>query len=591
MAEATTRRSDAPPTGGDVARTRALLRLLARVAESSNAASALGEALRVVLPEVCERTGWEFGHAFVLADDASGDLVSSGVSYAKPAHRFEPLRRATETARYAREDPLRKLVLATRMPFWTESVGGAGAARIRDSSGAEVALRADPLTRQRIAWECGLRSAVVVPIWIGDEAVGSLEFATLELREPDADLLETLRSIGTQIGRVIERERASRALRESERHWQRLAEVAPVGIYRLDPQGVVVYMSERCLEITGLSLEQVRSGDWRDRLPPEAAERFAQARARGVARGEGWGGMLPYAHLDGSVRWALARTEPDRDEAGRLRGFVGTMTDVTERKLAEEELARHRDRLSELVAERTAELERTHERLRESERLAAVGTFAAGIAHQINNPVGTMLLAAQYAEEHLDDRESVAMALHDIVTDALRCRGVVRGVLEFARAEQAEKKPCDLNLVVHRAIDHVAAQAAERDAEIALSLDDALAPVLGSEDALEQVVANLVQNALEAGARRIDVVTANREDCVELEVRDDGRGIPEAQLPRVVMPLFTTRRGSGGTGLGLSLAQGIVCGHGGSLRLASRAGRGTVVTVQLPSALECSRTG
>jgi PAS domain S-box-containing protein len=570
-------------------RAQVLLGLLARTAEASNAATALGEALRTVVHAVCAGIGWDIGHAFVLADDGSGDLVSSGVWYPDPAGRFEPLRRATQATRYAREDPLRKLVLQTREPFWTLDVGEPGGARIRMSNGASVPLRPEPLTRQRVAWECGLRSAVVVPIWIGDETVGVLEFSTTARWERDAALAEVLGSVGTQVGRVIERERTARRLRESERQWQRLAEVAPVGIYRLDAEGVIVYMSDRCFELSGLLPEAVRSGGWRENLPPEEAERFDQMRQRGVERGEGWGGLLPYLQPDGSRRWILARTEPDRDEAGRLRGFVGTMTDVTERKLAEEEAARHGDRLRELVAERTAELERTHERLRESERLAAVGTFAAGIAHQINNPVGTMLLAAQFAEEHLDDRACVAMALHDIVADALRCRGIVRGVLEFARADEAEKKPCDLNLVVRGAVEQVATQVAEREARVELALAEGLPPVLGSDSALEQVVANLVQNALEAGARLIAVVTAKCDDGVCLEVRDDGRGIPEAQLDRVVTPLFTTRRGSGGTGLGLSLAAGIARGHGGSLRLSSQAGRGTTVTVRLPCALRRSR--
>ena len=136
--------------------------------------------------------------------------------------------------------------------------------------------------------------------------------------------------------------------------------------------------------------------------------------------------------------------------------------------------------------------------------------------------------------------------------------------------------------IARNASDQLRADAEERGASIALELAGSLPSVVASESALDQVIANLVENALEASARRI--VLRSRRDAAELllEVEDDGGGIAAGDLGQVTDPLFTTRRARGGSGLGLSLAHGIVRGHGGSLALASRIGLGTTVTVRFP---------
>jgi PAS domain S-box-containing protein len=376
------------------------------------------------------------------------------------------------------------------------------------------------------------------------------------------------------------------ALRESERFTSRLAEVLPVGIFRTDAEGRPVYLNERCHEIAGLRPEEARAvtAIWPPTEWPEEHAAFVEAGRRSRDEAAPFDQELRFLRPDGTPVWALVQALPDFDEDGRFVGHVGTITEITESRRVAEELARHRDRLGELVAERTAELERTHERLRESERLAAVGTFAAGIAHQINNPVGGILLAAQYAKDRSQEGQTVATALESIIADARRCGRIVRGVLEFARGDVGERKACDLNRIVRDASAQVAYDAHERAAAVELVLSDALPPLHASESALDQVVTNLLQNALDAGAHRVLVRTAGGPDGFVVEVEDDGCGIPPEDLAHLVAPFFTTRRERGGTGLGLTLAQGIVRAHGGRIEFSSGVGRGTTVRVRLPPA-------
>jgi PAS domain S-box-containing protein len=694
----------------DEGRTLRLLRLLARTAVASNEAQSVEAALGRALEDVCEVLGCEVGHAWLAAPDGSDDLVSSGIWRVADADsaRFEPLyRAAAEHDAGARRAPG---LLERRRPLCaTVAQDTAGRLHLRLADGEPVDLDSVAWPGLRVAWECGLRSFALIPIQVRDEVVGALEIGASGVGLTDPELLETLGHVGTQLGRVIERERAARELRRREEHLRgilgalvdtpvvivdragriaetfgslharhgvteqqvlenrpsawlredelrpmidalaevyatgeprrieqgldlpqgrfwfelrlyplhdergsveqvlcltydlserkrleealheterlatRIAEVSPVGIFRIDPEGHAIYVNERLLEISGASRAEAASGAWISRLAAPDDPGRAEALAA-IEQGRPFAVVLRFARADGSLTWALSQGVPDRDATGRLLGYVGTLTDITDRKRAEEELARHRDRLGELVAERTAELERTHQRLRQSERLAAVGTFAAGIAHQINNPVGAILIAAQFAQERVEDRDVVAMALEHIVADARRCRGIVRGVLEFARGDVEDRRLCDLNQIVRKACDNLLRGERERDVAIELDLAAGLPEIVASEAALDQVVVSLVENAVEASARCIRLRSAPDVAGIALEIHDDGRGIAPEHVDHVIDPFFTTRRGSGGTGLGLSLAYGIVRGHGGSLEFASRPGRGTTVTVRLPAA-------
>jgi len=392
---------------------------------------------------------------------------------------------------------------------------------------------------------------------------------------------------------LTERRRAEEALSASEQHFESLAEAAPLGVWRTGRDRRIAWANRRLWQILDVEPETVAGLElpallarftaegWLDapqaeRLWSEAERAYQEERGNAVE--------MHHRRRDGSLRWLQVRVEPELDAAGRFVGHVGAVNDISDLKQVQEELARHRDHLNDLVAERTAALERTHEALRRSERLAAVGTFAAGIAHQINNPLAAILLAAQRALEAPDDAQGALEALRGIADDARHCGRIVRGVLEFAHGPKAEPQPCDLNAIVRLCAPQIARDARERGAELRFDLEEGLAPVAGSESALEQVIVNLVWNAIQASAREIVVRSRAGEGEVELAVVDDGVGIPAEDRLRVFDPLFTTRPSRGGTGLGLALAQGIVRAYGGRIELDSQPARGTAISVRLPRA-------
>ena len=386
---------------------------------------------------------------------------------------------------------------------------------------------------------------------------------------------------------VSERRRTEERLRESEGRFAALARSLPVGVFRSDAATRLEYANERFWEILGLEPGRLIG------LDQHAHAALAEAEGN-VAPGEAvghWPDATQPGTLDVEVRWhrphdggrwLRVRSESQHAADGAFVGRVGAIVDVTDLKRAEEELAVHHDRLNTLVVERTTALERTHEALRRSERLAAVGSFAAGIAHQINNPVGGILLAAQYALGAPEDRARMREALLDIAQDARHCGRIVRGVLEFARGPKGAACPCDLNAIARRCVLEIATDARERGASLRLDLEAGLPPVAGSGPALEQVLVNLVWSAIEASAREVVVRSRAGEGGIELAVVDDGI----ARLPVAPVSAFDALGAGGGlrrgTGLGLALAQGIAQAHGASVEVRGGPARGNSVSVCFP---------
>jgi PAS domain S-box-containing protein len=290
----------------------------------------------------------------------------------------------------------------------------------------------------------------------------------------------------------------------------------------------------------------------------------------------------------GNDHLVSANAAPICDEEGRVTAGIVVFHDITERKRAEEELIQYRDHLEELVEQRTRELQESQDQLQRSARLASLGTLTAGIAHEINNPLGSILMRSQLARAEKGDWKAAEVALLGVEKDVERCARIIRSMLKFARDEPTEQWPLDVNERLEFSIDAVRDYASSRHVRLELELSEGLPSVLGNPTELSQVLVNLARNAIEA-SRPGQVVTLRSKgtsELVQLIVEDAGRGIDAESQQRAFDPFFTTRQDQGGTGLGLSVSHGIVSGMGGSIRIQSTMGGGTVMTVELPA---CAR--
>jgi two-component system, NtrC family, sensor kinase len=244
--------------------------------------------------------------------------------------------------------------------------------------------------------------------------------------------------------------------------------------------------------------------------------------------------------------------------------------------------------LERRVQERSDELVTMQARVAESERLASLGMLAAGVAHEINNPMGGILALTALSLEELPPRHPHRENLEEVVRQTERCRDIVRGLLEFSRQGQTGTELVDLNEVVRGTLALIANQALFFNVKLIQELDPDIPRIVAHRSQLEQVCMNVVVNAGQAieEAGTITIATRHRADLdqVELQVTDTGRGIEPDKINRIFDPFFTTKDGGHGTGLGLSIVYGIVTKHRGSISVQSEPGKGSSFSIRFPVA-------
>lgn len=273
---------------------------------------------------------------------------------------------------------------------------------------------------------------------------------------------------------------------------------------------------------------------------------------------------------DGDVRVLRVVGQPERGPTGKLNGYVGVIQDVTEQKLIDA-------------------------RLRESEKLAGIGTMAAGVAHEINNPLSFIYTNAQFLKEELralsgpeptpELAEMIELA-QEIEDGSERIRRIVQSLRKFSRTAPDTPRALEVEEVVYTTT-RLCRNELRHQVELRVDIAPALPRVIADESEIVQVLVNLVSNArqsLPAEGGHIGVRAFAEAGSVHIEVEDDGEGMDEATRARAFEPFFTTKPQGIGTGLGLSFSHGIVTRFGGDLLVRSTLGEGTCVSVVLPVA-------
>jgi two-component system NtrC family sensor kinase len=273
-----------------------------------------------------------------------------------------------------------------------------------------------------------------------------------------------------------------------------------------------------------------------------------------------------------------------KDEIGELANSFNRMTKDLEE--AQKELKEWSKVLEKRVEERSQELRKTQEQLIQSEKLASLGKLAAGVAHEINNPLTGVLT---YSSLLLKDEKVDPQMKEDlevIVNETTRCRKIVKGLLEFARQTEPSKSPANINKVVEETLSLLENQAIFHNIKVVKKLKKDHPTVMVDVDQIKQVFVNIILNAAEAmsegGTLTIESDLEAQGKFVKVSFTDTGSGISEENLSKIFDPFFTTKRSGKGTGLGLSVSYGIIQRHKGFLEVKSKLGKGSTFTIKLP---------
>jgi two-component system NtrC family sensor kinase len=381
-------------------------------------------------------------------------------------------------------------------------------------------------------------------------------------------LYKAARESSVNLAREVERRTAEA---EAQRRFtEMIIDSLPVSLYAIDRDfRIVAWNRNRELggqgiprhEVIGRNIFEVLTRQRREVLEGEFKQAFKTGKIERIEQ--------ETKTADGETRHWLVSKIPMRGQGNKITHVITVGEDVTARVEANRAIAR-------------------------AEKLAAVGRLAAGVVHEINNPLATISACAEALESRVregafdvsSEVEDLREYLGLIRSEAFRCKTITNGLLDFSRARAGEHMPVNVVDVIASAARLIAHQKRGPGIEIAIESAEDISPVLGDEGQLQQAVIALATNAIDAmpDGGRLTLAARNQDGKVIIEVGDTGVGIASENLTKIFDPFFTTKEVGRGTGLGLAVCYGIVTEHGGRLDVQSTVGVGTTFLISLPAA-------
>ena len=397
-----------------------------------------------------------------------------------------------------------------------------------------------------------------IPLVCRERVLGVMTFVGIDLDDTSSEMQSLLTSIGRQIGIAIDSLNSFSALLQSKELLQSVFDGIPDMMVLLSPEMEIRMANRAYLKRHGLTLELALQHKCRA-LEGECDCPFA-------------GKHLHEALTTRHPTQEEITTESDEifmvyyypilDETGEIWGILRYARDITLEKQVER-------------------------RIQQTEKMAAMGQLAAGVAHEINNPLGIILCYTDLLKRQISDNLQIRKDIEIIEKQADNCRHIVSDLLNFSRSRKTEVQTADLNSAVMQVVDMVKQQFRKKGSEIKIDLEQNLPLIMMDTDKIKQVFLNLLLNAdhaISGSSGQVEVRTRldSSRSVIAVTIRDNGTGIPSEILGRIFDPFFSTKQTGEGTGLGLSVSYGIVKDHGGELTAASEPGEWTEFTVKLP---------
>ncbi len=367
---------------------------------------------------------------------------------------------------------------------------------------------------------------------------------------------------------ITERKQAEEKLKTAEQNFRNSLDNSPVGVRIVTAEGELLYANRAILEILGYSsFEELRATPISKLHTPESyVEHLERREQRKLGKAVPSSYEISIVRKDGQTRHLVALRKPVVWN-GEIQ-FQVILQDITERKQSEE---KEKQLQQELAL---------------SNRLAAIGELAAGVAHEINNPL-TGIIGFSQRLMRKNTNEEVGRDLERIHSEALRAAKVVENLLTFARRKEPKKEPSNINDILAKTLELRAYELKTSNIDLVIEPSPDLPNAIVDFQQLQQVFLNIILNAEQAmtearGGGKLTIKTQQVKGFIRVSFTDDGPGIPEEHLDKLFDPFFTTRGERGGTDLGLSLCHGIVTEHGGKIYARSKPGKGATFFVELP---------
>ncbi|MBI3583755.1 MAG: PAS domain S-box protein [Nitrospinae bacterium] len=519
----------------------------------------VSEAMQKILHVVCENGRWVIGEIWLI--DKDNDVLCLDTIWNKPLLEASEFEAISKKITFQNGIGLPGRVWESGKPAWIIDVGA-------DTN----------FLRWSIALKIGLHSAFAFPIKSSGEVMGVMSFFSRDVEPPDDDMLRMFDAIGSQIGNFIERRRGEENIKIINQELQALIHASPVAIISLNSDKNITIWNRSAERIFGWTKDEV-IGKPVPFIPEDKRAEF-QFYCNRVWNGEVLADIeIVRMRKDGSRIYASLSVAPLFNDKGDVNGLMAAIEDITERKEMEKEL-------------------------RKIHLLESVGILAGGIAHDFNNLLTAILGNISLAKMFLNPKDRAYGRLSVSESACEQAKELSYRLLTFSKGGEPIRQPTLISKLVKETVDSVLANT---NISCECNIPDDLYLVKIDTQQMKQVISHLIKNALEAitdnGLIRVyaknitiskkDNLPIEEGDYVRLSVEDNGRGIPEENLPKIFDPYFSTKEmgSEKGMGLGLSICYSIIKKHEGFITVESTAGKETTFHVYLPGSRRLSNEG
>ncbi|GEO39514.1 hypothetical protein SAE02_36620 [Skermanella aerolata] len=453
----------------------------------------------------------------------------------------------------------------------------------------------------------GTRSFACAPIAEAGRITAILWVQDKRPREWAPDELVFIREIADRTWAAVEHARAEDELKQGERRFRMLVDLAPTAVWLGNPDGSLSYLSDGWYDYTGQTAADALPSGWWDAIHPEDRDHVRTTWSEARERGQFYDVELRLRGRDGGYRWFVARanplyqrngSSPENPPAGKVTGWFGATVDIDGQKAAEDELRLLNAALEERVRSAVAEREQAQEALRQAQKMEAVGQLTGGVAHDFNNLLQAILGNLDILGDKLAGQEDLVRHIRFAMQAGDRAATLTQRLLAFARRQPLAPTSLNLNALVG-GMQELLQRSVGEAIQVEAVLAGGLWRTWADANQVENGLLNLAINARDAmpsgGKLTIETANSHLDDAyvsgqlglqpgqyVLLSVTDTGSGMPHDVLSRAFEPFYTTKPIGQGTGLGLSQLYGFARQSGGHVAIYSEEGHGTTVKLYLP---------
>lgn len=533
-----------------------LLNVLNDVIRFTNRTFDFRNAILYSLNKVCEYTHWEIGHCLLMKND---ELCSSKIWNDDIPEDYLPFKEVAEKITFD---------IAEGYPGKSVSSGLASWMRIKDLTDLKI------FKRQEIAERLGLKTGIWVPIIMENVAIGVLEFFKKEEEAIDHEILDCIINIGIELGSLCEKLDTISKIRQNEKILNDAQHIAKLGSWEWDVEKNIVIWSDEMYNVYELKKEEFNPTfeGFLSRVHPADTENVKSTIMSAFERKSPFNFYHRIITPSEKIKTLKAQGQIYVDENDKVIRMFGTGHDVTEIREAEEELKRTNAKLIE-----------TQKELIYTEKLAALGRFSSGIAHEIRNPLANINSLAQLIVK-TDMEEKNIRRLNYIITNVEIANKIIKNLLSYASPEDLDFGNVNLNEMLNSILESVEARCKINNIKIVREIPDDLSLLYLDKLKLESAFMNFISNSIDAMFNGGTLTVKVREDRLNNELIidfiDTGIGIPSENIDKILEPFFTTK--DEGVGLGMGLAYQTIRLHNGTFNIQSTYSEGTQIEIKLP---------